>query len=74
MNSRCLIVLLMHTHASLLKELKIAYLYKLSSFCFFLSERALPLPVKIKAINTSKVTTTPTRSVRELNYRTYGIT
>ena len=42
-------LLLMHTHDSLLKGLKIAYLCKLSVvFCFFLSERALLLPVKIK--------------------------
>ena len=38
----CLMVLLMHTHDSLLKELKIASLCKLSvAFFFFLSERVL---------------------------------
>ena len=75
MNAYGSMPLLMHTHASLLKGLKIDYLCKLSvAFCFFLSERALLLPIKIKPINTSKVTTTPTRSVRELNNRTYSST
>ena len=75
MNSHGSMLLLMHTHDSLLKENKIAYLCKLSVvFCFFLSERVLLLPVKINAINTSKAMTTATHFVCELNYRMYTIT
>ena len=66
-------LLLMHTHDSLLKKLKIAYMYLSKSsaaFCFFLSERALLLQVKINVINILKVTKNPMHSVCELNYYT----
>ena len=66
----------MHTHDSLLKELKsltcASYLQLSVAFCFFLSEKALLLQAKINAINTLKVTITLTRPVRELNYYTYA--